>query len=260
MLKLRFVLTIIFTSICIALGSAFSLYRAYKHKLYRRTQDERYTIKRILQTGPEFYALPTQYLAECLDLSFDKPTNLYTFCTHSARQKLLSLPHIADAKIEIIKPDTLYIDYKARMPIAELIDYSNTGIDINGHLFPLDPYFTPKNLPQIAIGTALSEPIWGQQIDISVAQKILTLLAPYQDIFQITRIDLTDVKAPSAGRRQIVLILEDGQTRILRLTPTKYPQELGNYLELRKTFVQTPVILHNPQIIDMRIENLAFID
>ena len=256
MLKLRFALTIILTSTCIISGSAFSLYRAYKHKLYRRTHDERYTIKRILQTGPEAYALPTQYLAECLDLSIDQPTNLYNFSPIQARQKLLTLPLIADAHVELIKPDTLYIDYTTRIPIFKLIDYDNTGIDAQGHLFPLEPCLTPKNLPELAIGTPLPEPVWGQQIDIAPAQSILSLLKPYQDIFTISRIDLSDALAPSAGRRQIVLILNDGQSRILRLTPTRYPQELGNYLELRKTLITSP----GQQIIDMRIENLAFID
>jgi hypothetical protein len=71
---------------------------------------------------------------------------------------------------------------------------------------------------------------------------------------QVKRLDVSKAFLPSLGRREVVLILEEqGFTKSLRLTPKNVAQELGNYLELRS---KLPAV---PQIIDLRIPQLAFI-
>jgi hypothetical protein len=53
----------------------------------------------------------------------------------------------------------------------------------------------------------------------------------------------------------VVLVLdEQGFTKALRLTPKNFAQEMGNYLELRTKLPP------KPQIIDLRVPQLAFIE
>ena len=121
----------------------------YRHWNTKRMTDEACRIIAIVQTGPEKEALKTAYLAELLNLSVDKPTQLYALNLKKAEERLLASPLIASVELKRIPPGTLYIDYTVRKPIAWLADYNNTALDAGGYLFPAAPFFTPKQLPEI---------------------------------------------------------------------------------------------------------------
>lgn len=209
---------------------------------------------RIVQTGPQKEALKTPYLAELIHLSADRPVIAKHFDPLLAKQRLTSSPVIKSAVVKVIKPDTVYIDYTVRQPIAALFEFDNTAIDDSGVPFPIVPFFTPKKLPEIVLG--INSFKWGEKIPMDKIDLSLTLLKMLlSESLTVLRLDMTHASLPSLGQREVVVILEEnGFSKFLRLTPKNFAQEIGNYLELRKTL---PL---ETQVIDLRIPQLAFIE
>jgi hypothetical protein len=263
----------------------------------KRLTDEKYRLVAIVQTGPEKEALKTAYLAELLSLSSDVPISLYALDLKKACQKLLSSPLIANARLRRLPPGTLYIDYEVRKPVAWLGDYQNTAVDRDGFLFPVAPFFSPKNLPEIYLGL----PPFGGLDDhfgrkggqwltpiknryLHLAFELLQFLegSSWREGLQVKRIDVSNAFAPSLGQREIVLFTEEELTirdqdrevvcifpKVLRLAPKEYGQQLSNFFALRKNMVedyrrQLASVKESgrfaSRIIDLRIPQLAFIE
>lgn len=279
-------------TLSLSLGG-YSIWKKYRHA---RLNEEKYRITAIIQTGSEKEALKTAYLAELLSLSADQPVSLYAFNLKKGEQKLLSSPLIREARIKRYPPGTLYIDYEVRKPIAWLADYRNTAIDREGYLFPVAPFFSPKQLPEIYLGL----PPFGAPED-SLGRKGGLWLAPIQNRYlllafeilqflegsawkeglHIKRIDVSNAFAPSLGQREIVLFTEEELTvrhqdqeivcvfpKILRLAPKEYAQQLSNFFALRRSMVedykkQIASVQQSgrfaPRIVDLRIPQLAFV-
>jgi hypothetical protein len=216
-------------------------------------QDPKYTIVAIVQRGPDKDILKTEYLAELLGLSLDKPTNLFKLSAEKAKRRLLQSPLIRSVEVKKVKPGTLYIDYRVRKPIAYFADFSNTALDEEGVMIPFAPFFTPKKLPEIVSGT-LENCRWGDVLHGEHVAWALDLLKNNPNI-KIKRIDLSHVAASSFGQREIVLILETPSTRILRLPCENISPQLANYKVLEKHLADNP----NSLIIDLRIPHLAFL-
>ena len=208
---------------------------------------------RLVQTGPQKEALKTPYLAELIQLSADRPIIAQKFDPILAKRNLKASPVIKNAVIKVIKPDTVYIDYTVRQPIAWLYDFDNVALDDEGVPFPIIPFFSPKKLPEIILG--LNTFTWGMPLKNEKTELSLTLLKMMLDkSLSVLRLDVTAAFAPSLGKREVVVVLEEnGFSKYLRLTPKNFAQELGNYLELRKTLPP------ETQVIDLRIPQLAFI-
>ena len=134
---------IIFSTLII---SGFNYFVITKIKKYRQTRYvlEKYNIKTIYQDKKDVNLdlnLDVNYLAEMLDLSFDKPTNIFLFDEKEAAKKLLKSPLIIDATLKKMKPDCIFVDYTLRKPKAALFDFDNILIDQEGYIFPKDPFF-----------------------------------------------------------------------------------------------------------------------
>lgn len=238
--------------------------------------DPAYYLKWIVQTGPEKEPLKSVYLCELLGLSADKPTNIYQYDLQQAEKKLLSSPLIRKARVKLILPNTIHVDYTVRTPIAWFYDYSNTFIDAEGYLFPVAPFFSPKTLPEIYLGLqdkqkeeGILTKVQGRYIDLAFA--ILSYLDQpvFRDAFTVKRIDVSSAYADSYGKREVVLRIEEdlieGEKlrklpRILRLSTKGYKQELANYLQLQSKFQEDHKTIANEKIVDFRISQLAFID
>lgn len=209
---------------------------------------------RVVQTGPQKEALKTPYLAEMIALSADRPVLAKHFDPQIAQQRLKLSPVIKKARVKVIKPDTVYIDYTVRQPCAWLYDFENIALDEEGVPFPIIPFFTPKKLPEIILGIqtfAWNKPLKDEKADLAL--ELLKLMASQS--LNVLRIDVTASSKPSLGQREVVVLVEEsGFSKFLRLTPKNFTQELGNYLELRKTLPP------ETQIIDLRIPQLAFIN
>jgi hypothetical protein len=270
-----------------------------KHYMKQKSQP-RQVIHSIVQTGPQREALKTEYLAEVLGISIDRPVYFTSFDLKAAELKLLHSPLINQARVKALPPNALYVDYTIRQPIAWLYDYENIAIDKEGYPFPFRPFFSPKNLPEIYFGmpafsirsedpdrpmAAWCQPLKGKYITLAFDLLALMNSPQVSDLFRVKRIDVSNAFAESCGKREIVLIVEDtiiqqqgGKEvqftfpKILRLSTKNYAQELGNYLTLREKLVETErqsirisqgkthPIRQKEKVIDFRIPNLAFID
>src|SRR5690606_3496846 len=175
----------------------------------------------------------------------------------------LASPLISTAKINRLPPNTLYIDYTVRNPIAWLADYKYTAIDREGYLFPVIPFFSPKELPGVDLGLppfGAPEDRWGRQGGcwlapiqgryIQLAFEILQFLegSSWKEGLRIKRIDVSNAFASSLGQREIVLFTEEeiairqGEKeivcifpKILRLAPKEYVQQMSNLFSLRRS-------------------------
>lgn len=278
-------------------------YSVFKHILQKRKSsalDSKYAINSIIQTGPQKEALKTEYLAELINISSDRPYSLLAFNLKKAEQRLLKSPLISHAEMRLIKPNALYIDYTVRQPVAWLEDYANVVLDKEGYPFPFSPFFSPKNLPAIyfglsPFGMSAAEPErptaqWGAPLKgkyVELALNILSIVSDPKvaDFFSVKRIDVSNAYAESYGTREIVIITEDFMIRtidgkqvqfcfprILRLSTKNYAQELGNYLKLREQLLEEEwkissipeksgsIVRLKEKIIDFRIQKLAFIE
>ncbi|MEN9343834.1 MAG: hypothetical protein RLZZ453_621 [Chlamydiota bacterium] len=253
----------------------------------------------IIQTGSEREALPTEYLLELLDLSYDRPMPVKNLEKKKLEKRLLASPLIRSAKVDLIKPGTLYVDYEIRRPIALLEDYVNIAIDKEGYPIPLSPFFSPKNLPAFYLGlgpfgippkdknkplAAWHEPLRGQLIELCFSILSCVSALDVCDQFAIQRIDVSSALAGSSGRREVVVITQDvfmrhieghdveyRQKRFLRLHPKHFAKDLGNYLSLRKQLLEqeqnqlatltytSPCVHLKDKVLDFRLDQLAFI-
>lgn len=273
-------------------GTALTGLLFYHYVKGQYAQDDTYRIVALVQTTPEKESLKSVYLAEILGLSIDHPTNLYRFNSKEAKHKLLSHPLFEKARIKKIRPATIQIDYTLRKPIAYLLDSTNTVIDSEGFPFPFKPFFTPKKLPEVYLGTADSteeSPInsmqWGRQLKgprVELAMDLFKLVTSQycSDSLCLKRIDVSKAHAASYGQRQVIVILEKqlvkevkGQSiivrvqHILRLDTKNYLQGLENYVKLKPHLDSLPIDLTDvtltniellPIIIDLRLPHLAF--
>lgn len=264
-------------------GTAFMGWLYYLHVKEKRFQDDQYQIAAIVQSNLQSDALKTAYLAEVLNLSLDRPVNLYQFNVKEGVNTLLSNPLIQEASIKKILPGTLWIHYQMRTPLAYLGDYGNTVIDEEGALFPFRPFFTPKRLPILILGMKPNERQWGSSLkgerSLKLAYSIMEQFEQLkQDRFRIRQLDVSQAKDDSYGQRQVVLVLEENSQDwnasstphsllYLRLNADDPSQALVNFHTLQEALFdkkeEAPVKDQGAGskivMIDLRIPHLAFI-
>lgn len=204
---LRVLLSVILIS-----GSAWTAWFVYRSFWSLRAEDPKYRISAIVQTGPEKEALPTQLLAELLGLSADRYRNLYQFDLQNAEKTLMAFPVIAEAHLKRIPPETLFIDYTVRKPIAYLLDYSNTAIDAEMVAFPFSPFYSPKKLPWVYLGLGPEVSFrWGDRLPDLLKEKILRIFTLARSVpgIQIKNVDLSRADSLSLSEQRIVLTVEE---------------------------------------------------
>jgi len=140
----------------VVITGPISLIIWYTHNLYReRQKDPSFNVVAIVQKSVDKEEIKTEFLAELMGLSYDKPTNLYRFNAAHAQKMLCDFPPIKEAKVKKIWPGTVFVEYTLKKPIAYLADYSNTAVDERGVIFPVKPFIAPKKLPQVYMGLDL---------------------------------------------------------------------------------------------------------
>lgn len=253
----------------------------------KRKKTEIQNVNYIVQTGPYKEAVHSDYLVEILDLSIDRPMPFVLFDVNIAEKKLQSSPVIRESHVKKIKPNMVYVDYSLRKPVVWAGDFVNTAMDKEGFLFPMYPFFSPKKLPEFYLGdqgikestvTSLRNPLSGRYLD--VAFTILELLSKVgKDLFFIKKIDVSKAFAPTLGKREIVVVLENevfvqGEkkpaflTHFLRLSLRNFTKEISNYLNLREHLLEVDKqgrgfeegMIIKEKVIDLRISQLAFIE
>ena len=272
-----------------AVGLFFFLKWQNKQKI-----DPKYWITTIVQTGPQKNALTSEYLVEVMGLCRDRPTHLFRFDVRRAEIALLGSPLIKQAKVSLVKPKTVYVDYTIRKPLAWIFEYDNIAIDEEGYLFPVYPFFSPKQLPELYIELepfGKSIPVgekgpgqWNVPLSGKYVKLGLDLLKRTRNL-NVRRVDVSNAYATTLGNRDIVLYIEDEILitqqqkehlcifpRLVRLSTKNYLKELSNFFQLRDKLLEnekkelivpsdTQFIYSLPlQVIDLRIDGMGVIE
>lgn len=235
------------------------LWLYYLHLIHLRYHDNQYRITALVQICNQPAPLKTQYLAELLDLSVDKPAHLYRFDLKKAKERLLASPWIKNAEIKKIHPQTLEIDYEMRQPVACLGDYRNAAFDSEGKVIPLEPHFNSKGLPIVYFGEKVREGLWGHNLaqeKVKLAMNILEKVRALNE--RVKFIDVSEAFSESYGQRQVVVALESepGKRVTLRLNGIDYESGLKRYKKLRQYYQEKGQLY--PWIVDLRMEHLGF--
>jgi hypothetical protein len=223
-----------------------------------RMQDPAYNIVAIVQSNHDPEPLKTGFLAELLNLSVDRPSNLYRFDLEEGRKKLLSFPSIKIATMKKIPPGILFIEYSLRKPAAFLGDVSNTVLDVEHYAFPSHPFFSPKKLPLILIGPTEENIVWGELVTDPKLTLAFEILEAINDLNlgedDLIKIDVSNVDAISLGMRKIVVSFLNLD---VLLDPRGFKEGLSRYKALRNKhhLIQKDHV----SMIDLRLPNLGYI-
>ena len=195
---------------CLLAGLVVMLKLYLDKEAHRRIHDPQYHIVAIVQTHETSDRVSSGYLAECLDLSCDRPVNLYAFDVEKGRSSLLSNPLIFSATLQKIPPGTLHILYRMRQPIGYVGDVTNTAVDQEGVLFPVSPFYSPKKIPRIFLGLPSEKLSWGTRIlDEPIFQRVLATLQASEGI-GLELIDCSRIEEKTLGTRELVLHTKEG--------------------------------------------------
>lgn len=259
-------LWIFLITLCFSGGAAIglSIYRWHQHTM---AADDRYRITTILQQPAGQESLPSSYFAEILGLSIDRSSFLTTFQLKKELKKITAIPFVENASIKKVFPSTIYIEYSLRKPIAFIGDFANCCIDANRITMPFLPFFSNEQLPEIILGE-LEFTAWGQSIQnlqLESALEMLNIIDSQcrKENMRVKRIDFSKINAPSAGQREIVLILNDSTEQtsfFLRLCVNHYRQNIRNFWNLKKHLADNDKNIRFSQItVDLRVPHLAFL-
>ncbi len=207
--------------------------------------DESGQLTTIVSTSGSKDRLKSAILEEILELSFDQPITLSELDIDAATEKLLSHPIIESAKISKIPPDTLFVDYDLKEPVAEVINWKNCAMDSIGNLFPLIPFYSPKRLPKVYFEEVSKQLQLFETISKSLSDMSI----------EPVLIDLSKVNSESLGRREIDLLVDSNRT--LRLHHKDWQSSLKNYQRLRENGLLPGQ--NEPVTVDLRSESFALI-
>lgn len=217
---------------------------------HRRLHDPQYHIVAIVQTHETSDRLNSGYLAECLDLSCDRPENLYAFDLEKAHLRLLASPLIASVKIKKIPPGTLHILYRMRQPIAYVGDVTNTAVDREGVLFPVSPFYAPKKIPHIFLGLPFTELSWGKSVrETPVFQKALAVLTEGTGQ-ELEVVDCSRMGEKTLGGRELVLRNQEGM--FLRIYPDEIVEGFRKWGDFCRAFPEKSL-----GVLDLRFRKMG---
>lgn len=241
---IRAVLYIAISALIVS-GGAIGIWRYYRHNQLERLQDPAYLLTTIVQAPRE--VLKSEFFEELFDLSVDHPTNCYAFDVGSAVRKLTALTAMREdtVKVKVLPPNTLYVEYILRTPVAYLGNYTNTLVDAEGVSFPAEPFFTPKRLPEFFLDL-------NDKDSFPLAMRVAEQIGG--EGVRVRRVDFSRMNANSCGRREMVAIVESdqGSEHFLRLDVDDWEDGLKRYRVIKSTLDENAVV-------DLRIKYMAFV-
>lgn len=256
-------LWIIFCTLFVSGGATLILVYFFHLRALQRT-DPAFQIVAIEHAG----LLPTDYLAELLELSVDVPTYLPLFNIQSAKEKLLKSPFIHTVQIKKGQPNRLFVDYDIRRPVVLVADWEKAALDREKVLIPLEPFnegYEDRKMSEIIIGD-VAELSWGKAVEgggVTLGYALLETLNQ-----EWVRIDISRVEESSLGKREVIVTFLDAAI-ILRLNPDFWREGLFKYLKLVENkeigfefitpeFKKKRMDEGKKLVVDMRLKDLAF--
>jgi cell division septal protein FtsQ len=240
--------------------TVYTVGRYFQKKWQEHRTSPDYCIQAILQTSSIKRPLNSAFFAERLGLSSDMPQNIYRFDRKLAEKKLLETAVIKKVKVRKQYPNTLYVEYEMRIPLAKLGEYENVAIDQGGVAFPLVPFFARRKIPEIYLGEGVYSVSYNQPLRHPKLEAALAIIKALKEIVKeesviIEKVDVSQIDSSSYGRREVVTVLKGDKGRhFLRLQMNNLDKELTNYLSLQN------VLETGDKVIDLRIDNIAYID
>lgn len=276
----------IFFSTLIISGTNFCIFSLIIKHQKNKFVSKKYQIKAIAQNQNEII-LDANYLAELLDLSSNKPTNIFLFDEKIAKEKLERNPLVKNIEVKKFKPDCVYLNYTLRKPIAYLYDFENTAIDEEGYIFPVEPFYPQMDLCKLYLNIKFDG---YKKLDSKKALYALDIFNKLKDsgfanLVKIKVLDTSRLEHKSYGQKELVLFIEEEIKvsrnqkdvvvifpMILRLALNNYLEQIGNYISLRSRILkdyenqiknvefENEIVKFKPKTVDLRLSKLAFID
>ncbi len=183
--------------------------------------------------------LKSEAIAEWLDLSAEKSTPLNSFNLRQGEEKLLKSGVIEKVQLYKLKPSALVVSYTLRTPYASIANWKNLGIDSRGFAFPLSPFFSPKELPEIVFiedpqlrFAPMKEVQFNQFL---LAKKILMMEGLFFP-WTVAKIDLSRLKEDHPYGGELVLTVKNGERRLfIRLWLDGFEKSLTEFASLLST-------------------------
>ena len=254
-----FFLITFFTSGIIVMSFAF-----YRINLVKKQKDARFNLTKIVQTTLKNDYLPNRVFCELLNLSQDRPINFYRFSCRKAKKRLEQFFLVKTADVKKMYPDTVFIDYTIRNPIAFIEDFDNLSIDEEDVVFPFLPYFSQKDLPKFYLGIRsckIGKLIQSKRLDL--AKITLQCMVEYMQIMHLF-IDTSKAFDESLGKREVVVTFDEIQKNYkqvhtnawqLRLNPKKIKSQIHLFLQLKKEMKTS----QERRVIDLRMDGLILV-
>lgn len=258
----------ILLSVLFVTGTMTLAWLYYLHLINLRGKDEIYTVNMVIQKNAGA-RLPSSYLIETLDLSSDKPINLYRLDILEAKQKLLASPLIKSVEIKKVKPTTLFIHYTSREPELLIADYMNVAIDREGYLLPFYSFHSEKQLPSVYLGLPDFETEGGGEWNVPLQKELVNYAfectEEWKNTIDLTSvslmIDVSKVFSPGYGQREIVIkmVYPLGNQHLIRADCSKHSLAIKEYMRLLRYIEDTGKYKQESLIVDLRIPQLAYI-
>lgn len=201
--------------------------------LFGKKEDKVFLLRTIIQKTTTINPLSPRFFSDYLGLSpSGKALNLHKLDESKIQKKLQEFPIFKTIQAQLSEQGELLVSYELRKPIFILSDYGNLGLDAEGYILPLKPYYSPKILPQVYLGIEHFQ--WNHKHPISHALEVLSFFQKqHNDAFSIQTIDLSRLshKIP-AHREVIVTMVFLNKKHYLRLHPDRIEMALKRYIHL----------------------------
>lgn len=260
-------LWIILISVFLVSGTAFTWYYlvGYVHK--KRQGDSSFTISHIAQEKQDLQ-LSGLFLSELLDVSKNRPCNLYDY-DYSEKSRKCS--HLSIFKVFSVlpqPPNALFVRYMMRAPVALVSDCTNCAIDEDGIFFAVDPYYESLSLPKVNVGMTDCPHVIKEKIrvyfppirctcpSVQLALDILKSKSEFPTDIELSYVDTHSITKQSAGVREIVfsfLNKDTGQIKCywVRTNIGSWKSELNRFFSIRST-IQEQKGIKDKVLVDMR--------
>jgi cell division septal protein FtsQ len=256
----------IFWSVVLVSGGAFGGVLLW-HLKQEKSEEKKYGITQLIQSGSQKEGLPSTYLEHLLNLE-KEATYIARSDLQAMQDLLLAQPWIKKAYVTLQIPDTLHIEYTMREAIFLLEDSSGYGVDEEGVYFPLEPFCSYQNLPQVFLGLANQN--WEETKDVFLlrvewAKKLVEALNQKSPSWRVLRLNLSDLYFDHRPVSEAVIELKNraqGQSLLLRIPGSQWKEALSRWCRLEDSHLlfSSPNNEENRALaIDLRIPELAYV-
>ena len=225
--------------------------------LFGKKNEQAVILNVLIQKTPTLNALSPRFFSDYLGLCPNgRPLLLKKLDQLKIQKKLQEFPVFKTIQSELTHGGELIVSYELRKPLYILKDYDNLGLDQEGVIIPITPYYSPKKLPEVYLG--LDKVTWNKKHKIEYAHQIVSYFNKYRlDIFNIKLIDLSLLDHAIPAYREVVLTVEVfGHSHYLRINPQHVEKALDRYIRLFKE-AKLMGQLQKPVIFDARILKFA---